>query len=168
MAQSAPVPPPNPSPTGELGQAITSNYGMKVNEERIFTHPQYGEVKARKTRKGFDFYKNNEKLGMDPKNPQGKSIVDYFTSTNGGLSTSTMGPQAKITSPPGSDKNAQTQTIAQKIDDKGNANIIAMMMPPGQKQQTASTSLPSSAESTAASPGYNALTQSGLYNPLYG
>jgi hypothetical protein len=168
LAQSAPVPPPNTSPTGQLGQAITNNYGMKVNEERTFNHPQYGELKARKTTKGFDFYRGGTILNVSPANPQGKSIVDYFTSTNGGRLTSTKGDQASISPPPGSDRNAQTQTIAQKIDDTGNANIIAMMMPPGQQKQTASTSLPSSAESTAASPGFNALTQSGLYNPLYG
>jgi hypothetical protein len=160
--------PQNPSPTGQLGQAITNNYGMKVDEERTFTHPTYGELKARKTTKGFDFYRGRTILDVSPSSPQGKSIVDYFTSTNGGISTSTMGPQASISPPPESNKNAQTQTIAQKIDDKGNANIIAMMMPPGQKQQMASTSQPSSAENSAASPGYNALTQSGLYNPLYG
>jgi hypothetical protein len=170
VAQPTPIqtPPPNPSPTGQLGQAITNNYGMKVGEERTFNHPEYGELKAHKTAKGFDFYRGGTILDVSPSSPQGKSIVDYFTSTNGGISTSTMGPQARITPPPGSDKNAQTQTIAQKIDDKGNANIIAMMMPPGQKQQMASTSQPSSAENSAASPGFNALTQSGLYNPLYG
>jgi hypothetical protein len=166
---------PSPSSTSyqttstvQLGQAITNNYGMKVGEERTFTHPEYGELKAHKTTKGFDFYRGGTILDVSPSSPQGKSIVNYFTSTNGGISTSTMGPQAKITPPPGSDKNTQTQTIAQKIDDKGNANIIAMMMPPGQKQQMASTSQPSSAENSAALPGYNALTQSGLYNPLYG
>lgn len=159
--------PTNPSPTGQLGQAITSNYGMKVNEERTFTHPTYGEIKARKTRKGFDFYKNNTRLGMDPKTQQGKSIVDYFTSTNGGLSPSAMGPQASISPPPESNRNKQTQTIAQDIDNNGGTgNIIAMMMPSGQQKQTASTSQPSSGVSTAASPARNPLDVSGLYNTL--
>jgi hypothetical protein len=160
--------PAKPKPTGELGQAITNNYGLKVGQERTFAVPGYGEVKAHKTETGFEFFGPGVNNKLDLSKPQGKSIVDYFTSTNGGLSTSTMGPQASISPPPESKKNDQTKTIAQNIDNKGNANIIAMMMPPGQKQQTASTSLPSSAESTAASPGYNALTQSGLYNPLYG
>jgi hypothetical protein len=160
--------PVNPSPTGQLGQAITNNYGLKVGQERTFNHPEYGELKAHKTTKGFDFYRGGTILDVSPSSPQGKSIIDYFTSTNGGISTSTMGPQAKISPPPGSDKNAQTQTIAQKIDDEGNANIIAMMMPAGQKQQMASTSQPSSAENSAASPGYNALAESGLYNSNLG
>jgi hypothetical protein len=165
---SAAPSPTNPSPTNQIGQAITNNYGLKVGQERTFTVPGYGEVKAHKTETGFEFFGPGVNNKLDLSKPQGKTIVDYFKSTNGGISTSTMGPQARITPPAGSDKNAQTQTIAQKIDGTGDANIIAMMLPPGQKQQMASTSQPSSAENSAASPGYNALTQSGLYNPLYG
>ena len=71
--------PPSPA---QLGQAITSNYGLKVGQERIFNHPEYGEIKAHKTTVGFDFYDGATKLDMSK--PQGKSIVEYFTSTNGG------------------------------------------------------------------------------------
>jgi hypothetical protein len=74
--------PPPSSPAAQLGQAITSNYGLKVGQERIFNHPEYGEIKAHKTTVGFDFYDGATKLDMSK--PQGKSIVEYFTSTNGG------------------------------------------------------------------------------------
>jgi hypothetical protein len=71
--------PPSPA---QLGQAITNNYGLKVGQERTFTHPQYGEIKAHKTTNGFDFYDGGTKLDMSK--AQGKAIVQYFTSTNGG------------------------------------------------------------------------------------
>lgn len=77
-----PTPPPTPPPTVQLGQAITNNYGLKVGQERTFTHPQYGEIKAHKTAVGFDFYDGGTKLDMSK--AQGKAIVQYFTSTNGG------------------------------------------------------------------------------------
>ena len=76
-----PTPQPTPSPV-QLGQAITNNYGLKVGQERTFNHPEYGEIKAHKTAVGFDFYDGPTKLDMSK--PQGKSIVEYFTSTNGG------------------------------------------------------------------------------------
>jgi len=90
VAQPTPTPPPNPSPTGQLGQAITNNYGLQVGQERTFTHPQYGEIKAHKTTNGFDFYDGGTKLDMSK--PQGKTIVEYFKSTNGGQQISP--PQA--------------------------------------------------------------------------
>ena len=79
--------PPSPA---QLGQAITNNYGLKVGQERTFTHPQYGEIKAHKTTNGFDFYDGGTKLDMSK--AQGKAIVQYFTSTNGGQQISP--PQA--------------------------------------------------------------------------
>jgi hypothetical protein len=79
--QPTPTPTPTPSPV-QLGQAITNNYGLKVGQERTFDHPEYGEIKAHKTAVGFDFYDGPAKLDMSK--PQGKSIVEYFTSTNGG------------------------------------------------------------------------------------
>jgi hypothetical protein len=77
--------PANPSPTGQLGQAITNNYGLKVGQERTFTVPGYGEVTAHKTTVGFDFFKDGQRLDVAPSTQQGKTIVDYFTKTNGGL-----------------------------------------------------------------------------------
>jgi hypothetical protein len=82
--------PSTQSPTAQLGQAITNNYGLKVGQERAFTVPGYGEVKAHKTAVGFDFYDGGTKLDMSK--AQGKAIVQYFTSTNGGQQISP--PQA--------------------------------------------------------------------------
>jgi|688.fasta_scaffold03868_3 regulator of replication initiation timing len=154
----------SPGTATQLGQAITNNYGLQVGEERQFTHPQYGVIKAHKTTKGFDFYRGAEKLNMAPSKPQAKSIVEYFESTNGGRVTTGIGPQASIAPPPGANKQVQTEAIAQEIDSKaGSANFVAMMMP-GQTPKMASTSLPSTAESTAASPGTNPILNSGLFN----
>ena len=88
-AAAAQTPTPSPKPVS-LGQAITNNYGLKVGQERTFTVPGYGEVKAHKTETGFEFFGPgmNNKLDVSPSNPQGKTIVDYFKSTNGGQTIS--------------------------------------------------------------------------------
>ena len=163
------IPPPNPSPTGQLGQAITNNYGLKVGQERTFTVPGYGEIKAHKTTVGFDFYKGGTILNVAPSNPQGKTIVDYFKSTNGGrdIRSPDLPPQASINPPPGARRTEQTETLAQEIDSSGN-NIVAMLMPTGQQPQTASTALPSMAETTTAGKGGNPLGNTGLYSESYG
>jgi hypothetical protein len=163
------IPPPNPSPTGQLGQAITNNYGLKVGQERTFTVPGYGEIKAHKTTVGFDFYKGGTILNVAPSNPQGKTIVDYFKSTNGGrdIRSPDLPPQASINPPPGARRTEQTETLAQEIDSSGN-NIVAMLMPTGQQPQTASTALPSMAETTTAGRGGNPLGNTGLYSESYG
>ena len=163
------IPPPNPSPTGQLGQAITNNYGLKVGQERTFTVPGYGEIKAHKTTVGFDFYKGGTILNVAPSNPQGKTIVDYFKSTNGGrdIRSPDVPPQASINPPPGARRTEQTETLAQEIDSSGN-NIVAMLMPTGQQPQTASTALPSMAETTTAGRGGNPLGNTGLYSESYG
>jgi len=83
-----PTPSPTQSPTAQLGQAITNNYGLGVGKERTFTVPGYGEVTAHKTTVGFDFFKDGRRLDVSPSNPQGKTIVDYFKSTNGGQTIS--------------------------------------------------------------------------------
>ena len=86
-AAAAQTPTPSPKPVS-LGQAITNNYGLKVGQERTFTVPGYGEVTAHKTTVGFDFFKDGRRLDVSPSNPQGKTIVDYFKSTNGGQTIS--------------------------------------------------------------------------------
>jgi hypothetical protein len=151
------------------GQAITNNYGLKVGQERTFTVPGYGEVKAHKTETGFEFFGPGINNILDLSKPQGKSIVEYFKSTNGGqdIRPTDLPPQASINPPPGARKTEQTQTLAQEIDSSGN-NIVAMLMPTGQQPQTASTALPSMAETTTAGKGGNPLGNTGLYSESYG
>ena len=88
-AAAAQTPTPSPKPVS-LGQAITNNYGLKVGQERTFTVPGYGEVKAHKTETGFEFFGPgmNNKLDVYPSTPQGKTIVDHFKKTNGGQTIS--------------------------------------------------------------------------------
>lgn len=102
---STSTPGTQPTPTNtprDLGQAISQNYGMSVGEERQFTHPQYGLIKAHKTRTGFDFYDGMTKLDMSSGKPQAKSIVEYFQSTNGGRPQSSPANQAASLRPPSS------------------------------------------------------------------
>jgi hypothetical protein len=101
---------PNPSPTGQLGQAITNNYGLKVGKERTFTVPGYGEVTAHKTTVGFDFFKDGRRLDVSPSNPQGKTIVDHFKKTNGGQTISP--PEEKIVSSLSPQNNSESGNIA--------------------------------------------------------
>ncbi len=93
LSDVAPPSATKPTPS-QLGQAITNNYGLQTGQERQFTHPEYGVVKAHKTATGFDFYKGSTKLDMSPGKPQAESIVDYFTKTNGGRVTPQIAPPA--------------------------------------------------------------------------
>jgi len=124
---------PTQSPTVQLGQAITNNYGLIVGQERPFTVPGYGEVKARKTTKGFDFYGPgmNNKLDVSPSNPQGKTIVDYFKSTNGGTQT---------ISPPANPQAQQISSLSSK--NKSESGNIAMLNIGGGSQTPTAGSSP--------------------------
>jgi len=82
--------PATPTPTTQpthLGQAITNNYGLSVGQERTFTVPGYGEIKAHKTTVGFEFFKGGTRLGMAAGTAEGETIINHFKSTNGGQTT---------------------------------------------------------------------------------
>ena len=118
--------------TGQLGQAITGNYGLKVGQERTFIHPEYGEIKAHKTTKGFDFYKNNTILNVSPSTPQGKSIVDYFKSTEGGIKN--------ISAPKNNTAPAITPNTDTSSTGSGSGNIAMLNIGGGSKTSTAGSS----------------------------
>lgn len=124
-----------PPTVTQLGQAITNNYGIKVGQEREFTHPQYGLLKAHKTRTGFDFYKGMEKLDMSPSKPQAQSIVDYFTSTNGGQNISPP-PSAQA------DKNNQISSLSNSSDTKTSGGGITVLNTGGGQQIASAGSTP--------------------------
>jgi hypothetical protein len=108
-----PTPPPTQSPTVSPGQSITNNYGLKVGQERAFTVPGYGEIKAHKTTTGFEFFAPGIKNKLDLSEPQGKTIVDYFKSTNGGQTISPpSNPQAQQISSLSSKNNSESGNIA--------------------------------------------------------
>lgn len=116
------------SPTAQLGQAITNNYGLGVGKERTFTVPGYGEVTAHKTTVGFDFFKDGQRLDVSPSNPQGKTIVDYFKSTNGGQ---TINPPDTTISPP-----EQKEVGSLLPGNKSESGSIAMLNIGGGGSQT--------------------------------
>jgi len=175
--------PTPPTSKKQLGQSITNNYGLAVGKERVFNHPEYGEIKAHKTRVGFDFYKGNVKLNMSENNPQAKSIVDYFTSTNGGdpdiirqnnrnqfdeaLERATQKANLQSSIAPPSDKSsvdkAKSMSSPLYNNDSG-GNIVAMMMPPAQSSQNASTiGLPNAEDATIG----QGIPDSGIRNAFY-
>jgi hypothetical protein len=140
--QSAPpTTPPSATtnPSTQLGQNITNNYGLNVGQERQFTHPQYGILKAHKTRTGFDFYKGMKKLDMSPNKPQAQSIVDYFTSTNGGQNISPP-PSAQA------DKNNQISSLSIPSDKQTSGGGITVLNTNGQQVASAGSVSPPSGD----------------------
>jgi hypothetical protein len=106
-------PTPTPPTTQQLGQKITNNYGLKIGQERTFIVPGYGEIKAHKTETGFDFYRPGFNEILDMSKPQGKVIVDYFKSTNGGqqISPPPVGQQISSLSTPSSKSSGGGITV---------------------------------------------------------
>jgi hypothetical protein len=129
--QTAQTPSPTSSPTVQLGHGITNNYGLKVGQERPFTVPGYGEVRARKTTTGFDFYRGGTILDVSPSNPQGKTIVDYFKSTNGGQT---------ISRPDNSQKEKVISSLSS--NNKSESGNIAMLNIGGGSQTSTAGSVP--------------------------
>ena len=127
-----PTPPPTQSPTVQF----TNNYGLGVGKERAFTVPGYGEVKARKTTTGFDFYGPGINNKLDLSKPQGKTIVDYFKSTNGGQT---------INPPDNSKKETEVGSLLPR-NNSGSGNIAVLNNIPGSPTSTAGSSLQASGE----------------------
>ena len=142
VAQTTPTPPS----TAQLGQAITNNYGLQVGQERAFTVPGYGEVKARKTATGFDFYRGGTKLDVSPSTQQGKTIVDYFKSTNGGTQT---------ISPPANPQAQQISSLSSK--NKSESGNIAMLNIGGGSQTPTAGSSPQPSGEDGTERGFHPL-----------
>jgi hypothetical protein len=117
----------------QLGQAITNNYGLGVGQERTFTVPGYGEVKAHKTATGFEFFGPGVNNKLDLSKPQGKSIVDYFTSTNGGQ---------QISPPPSARQQTQEQvsSLSTSSSSKSSGGNITVLNTGGQQIASAGSS----------------------------
>lgn len=152
--------PPSSQPV-QLGQAITNNYGLGLHQERTFIHPQYGEIKAHKTDKGFDFYGPGFKnrLDMSPSNPQAKSIVDYFTSTNGGQQIA----------PPSSSRTQREQDVSSISRPSGGRSsgggLTILNTGGGQQVASAGSSPYPSGDTSGAESGENP-TQNFYSNPF--
>jgi hypothetical protein len=144
----------------DLGQQITQNFGLGVGKEREFQHPQYGNIKAHKTKKGFVFFKPglNNKLDMSSDKPQAQSIVDYFVQTNGGQSpitppdakTDSKGEQASLNN--GISKPTSFDTAsAIRPTSSGDAadNLTAFVsMPEATPKNASTTGLPNAEDAT--------------------
>lgn len=124
---------PASTPT-HLGQAITNNYGLQVGQERQFTHPEYGVIKAHKTRVGFEFFKGGTILDMSPSKPQAESIVNYFTSTNGGQ---------QISPPPSTRQQTNEQVSSlTNLGRSGSGGGITVLNTGGEQQIASAGSTP--------------------------
>jgi hypothetical protein len=153
---AAPVKPT--SPTAQLGQAITNNYGLKVGQERTFTVPGYGEVKAHKTTNGFEFFGPGFNNKLDMSKPQGKSILEYFTSTNGGQ---------QISPPPSAREQAQQQvsSISTSSSSKSSGGGITVLNTGGGQQIASAGSSPQPSGDGGVESGRNP-TQDFFSNPF--
>ena len=69
---------------------------MDTEDKRYFTVPGYGKIEAYKTTKGFDFFKDGQKLSMHPSRPQAKAIYEYFIETNGGQKIDSSQSQSSL------------------------------------------------------------------------
>lgn len=138
----------------DLGQAISQNYGMSVGEERQFTHPQYGLIKAHKTRTGFDFYDGMTKLDMSSGKPQAKSIVEYFQSTNGGRPQSSPANQAASLRPPSSTQSLdRAQAISRSTSgSKPSVSFLNIGGEDASNQVASTTSQPSGTKLSEGNP----------------
>jgi hypothetical protein len=151
--------PPQTTPTTtHLGQAITNNYGLQVGQEREFDHPQYGKIKAHKTRVGFEFFTGGTILDMSSGKPQAESIVNYFTSTNGGQ---------QIQPPPSSRQQTQQQvsSISTSSSTKSSGGGITVLNTGGGQQIASAGSSPQPSGDGGVESGRNP-TQDFFNNPF--
>jgi hypothetical protein len=158
LAQSVPTP-PTTAPS-QLGQAITNNYGLKVGQERTFNHPEYGEIKAHKTATGFEFFGSGFNNKLDLSKPQGKAIVDYFTSTNGGQ---TITPQ--ISPPPSARQQTDQQVGSLSPPPKSSGGGITVLNTGGGQQIASAGSSPQPSGDGGVESGRNP-TQDFFNNPF--
>jgi hypothetical protein len=158
LAQSVPTPPTTAPP--QLGQAITNNYGLKVGQERTFNHPEYGEIKAHKTATGFEFFGSGFNNKLDLSKPQGKAIVDYFTSTNGGQ---TITPQ--ISPPPSARQQTDQQVGSLSPPPKSSGGGITVLNTGGGQQIASAGSSPQPSGDGGVESGRNP-TQDFFSNPF--
>jgi hypothetical protein len=149
---------PPSSATNHIGQAITNNYGLTVGQERTFTVPGYGEVKAHKTATGFEFFGPGLNNKLDLSKPQGKKIVDYFTSTNGGQ---------QISPPPSARQQAQQQvsSISTSSSSKSSGGGITVLNTGGGQQIASAGSSPQPSGDGGVESGRNP-TQDFFSNPF--
>jgi hypothetical protein len=146
-------------------QKITQNFGYSEGDRVNFDY-KGEQYHAYRSGNDWALFKGRG-VGatlLDRSGGKNKDVVDQFLKAVEQRPSAPTPQDVSFNPPPGANKQAQTEAIAQEIDSKaGSANFVAMMMP-GQTPKMASTSLPSTAESTAASPGTNPILNSGLFN----
>jgi hypothetical protein len=146
-------------------QKITQNFGYSEGDRVNFDY-KGEQYHAHRSGNDWALFKGRG-IGatlLDRSGGKNKDVVDQFLKAVEQRPSAPTPQDVSFNPPPGANKQAQTEAIAQEIDSKaGSANFVAMMMP-GQTPKMASTSLPSTAESTAASPGTNPILNSGLFN----
>jgi hypothetical protein len=146
-------------------QKITQNFGYSEGDRVNFDY-RGEQYHAYRSGNDWALFKGRG-IGatlLDRSGGKNKDVVDQFLKAVEQRPSAPTPQDVSFNPPPGANKQAQTEAIAQEIDSKApSANFVAMMMP-GQTPKMASTSLPSTAESTAASPGTNPILNSGLFN----
>ncbi len=172
--QQQAMPPPTTQPQ-PVSQQIQQNFGMNPNDKVEFV---LGDKKyqAYKTTQGFDFFEmTTNPLDSNPKvtNPEKlKILTEAFVNLKerkkiSSVSAANNDVIGSINAPSDKPSVAKAQQISQPLDTSGAGNIVAMMMPQSQEAKTASTSLPSSAQTSTTGRSSNPLGGSGLYEENY-
>jgi len=156
---SQPAATQTPTPTStSLGQQITENYGMNVNDKFYF---KLGGVEyhAYKTTKGFDFYKGTTKI-TDKKEEQ--KVIQGFVN----LKTQALQRAATEVSlaPPSSRdlKLNQTQQLNKTQTSDSSSSVAYLNLPAPSNKPSLNSSQPT-ASNASLSEAYNPLNNSGLY-----
>jgi len=158
LSQIAPSQKPTYPKLESLGQQITENYGMNVNDKFYF---KLGGVEyhAYKTTKGFDFYKGTTKI-TDKKEEQ--KVIQGFVN----LKTQALQRAATEVSlaPPSSRdlKLNQTQQL-NKTQTSDSSSSVAYLNLPAPSNKPSLNSPQPTASNASLSEAYNPLNNSGLY-----
>jgi len=147
--------PPSTIPTTQpahLGQAITNNYGLSVGQERTFTVPGYGEIKAHKTTVGFEFFKGGTRLKMAAGTAEGETIVNQFKSTNGGQ---TITPQIQPPQSAREQTQQQTSALSTSSSSKSSGGGITVLNTGGGQQIASAGSSPQPSGDVGVDSGRN-------------
>ncbi len=156
-------------------QKITQNFGYSEGTRVNF---EYGgqQYHAYRGKDDWAIFKGTG-IGatlLDRSGGKNKAIVERFLNViSQQTSISSLAPasiqQEVAFNPPAaaSQAVAKAQQISQPLDTSGAGNIVAMMMPQSQEAKTASTSLPSSAQTSTTGRSSNPLGGSGLYEENY-
>ncbi|MFZ9146144.1 MAG: hypothetical protein ACO21H_02740 [Sediminibacterium sp.] len=161
------TPPPVPTNSPQPVQKITQHFGYKEHDRVNFEY-NGEEYHAYRGKDDWALFKGRG-IGatlLDRSGGKNKEIVNQFMKIVQQQTSAPAPQEVSFNPPPAANGSvAKAEGISTPLDTNGSSNIVAMMIPQAQPQkQTASTALPSSAETSTTGRSFNPLDNSGLYN----